>query len=108
MPRGQVLSPLILAYALLSPWSETARAETPIGVNRDWYLNPKVDAIIDETKHPKKQDALIASAHEAVVDDAALLGVVHGTNAQALSPGITNFIQAQHWFQDLTTIDAKR
>jgi peptide/nickel transport system substrate-binding protein len=30
MPRGQVLSPLILACALLSPWSGTARAETVV------------------------------------------------------------------------------
>jgi peptide/nickel transport system substrate-binding protein len=30
MPRGQVLSPLILVCALLSPWSGTARAETVV------------------------------------------------------------------------------
>jgi peptide/nickel transport system substrate-binding protein len=38
------------------------------------------------------------------VDDAALVWVVHDTNPHALSPRIKKFVQAQHWFQDLTTI----
>ena len=79
----------------------------PVGVNWGWYSNPKVDAVIDEAKRtfdPKKQDELIAKAHEMVVDDAVLVWVVHDTNPHALSPKIKSFVQAQHWFQDLTTI----
>jgi peptide/nickel transport system substrate-binding protein len=79
----------------------------PVGVNWGWYSNPKVDAIIDEAKRtfdPKKQDGLLAQAHSAVVDDAVLVWVVHDTNPHALSPKIKSFVQAQHWFQDLTTI----
>jgi peptide/nickel transport system substrate-binding protein len=79
----------------------------PIGVNWGWYSNPKVDAIIDEAKRtfdPKKQDELMAQAHQAVVDDAVMVWVVHDTNPHALSPKIKHFVQAQHWFQDLTTI----
>ena len=79
----------------------------PVGVNWGWYSNPKVDAIIDEAKRifdPAKQDELMAKAHEAVVDDAVLVWVVHDTNPHALSPKIKSFVQAQHWFQDLTTI----
>jgi peptide/nickel transport system substrate-binding protein len=79
----------------------------PVGVNWGWYANPKVDAIIDEAKRnfdPAKQDELMAKAHEAVVDDAVLVWVVHDTNPHALSPKIKSFVQAQHWFQDLTTI----
>jgi peptide/nickel transport system substrate-binding protein len=79
----------------------------PVGVNWGWYSNPKVDALIDETKRtfdPAKQDELMARAHEAVVDDAVLVWVVHDTNPHALSPKIKKFVQAQHWFQDLTTI----
>jgi len=79
----------------------------PVGVNWGWYANPKVDAIIDEAKRtfdPKKQDELRAQAHGAVVDDAVLVWVVHDTNPHALSPKIKSFVQAQHWFQDLTTI----
>jgi len=79
----------------------------PVGVNWGWYANPKVDAIIDEAKHtfdPAKQDELMAKAHELVVDDAVLVWVVHDTNPHALSPKIKSFVQAQHWFQDLTAI----
>jgi peptide/nickel transport system substrate-binding protein len=79
----------------------------PTGVNWGWYSNPKVDAIIDEAKRtfdPAKQDELMARAHEAVVDDAVLVWVVHDTNPHALSPKVKSFVQAQHWFQDLTTI----
>jgi peptide/nickel transport system substrate-binding protein len=79
----------------------------PTGVNWGFYANPKVDALIDEARRtfdPERQDELMARAHEAVVDDAALVWVVHDTNPHALSPRITDFTQAQHWFQDLTAI----
>ena len=77
----------------------------PVGVNWGGYKNPKVDALINEAKQtfdPAKQDELIAQAHALIVDDAALVWVVHDTNPHALSPKIKKFVQAQHWFQDLT------
>jgi peptide/nickel transport system substrate-binding protein len=79
----------------------------PVGVNWGFYQNPKVDALIDEAKRtfdPAKQDELMAKAHELIVDDAVLVWVVHDTNPHVLSPKIKKFVQAQHWFQDLTTI----
>ncbi len=79
----------------------------PVGVNWGFYSNPKVDALIDEAKRtfdPKKQDELMAEAHTLIVDDAVLVWVVHDTNPHALSPKVKTFVQAQHWFQDLTTI----
>jgi peptide/nickel transport system substrate-binding protein len=79
----------------------------PVGVNWGGYKNPKVDALITEAKQtfdPAKQDELIAQAHALVVDDAVLVWVVHDTNPHALSPKVKKFVQAQHWFQDLTTI----
>src|ERR1700730_14664319 len=79
----------------------------PVGVNWGGYKNPKVDALINEAKQtfdPTKQDALIAQAHGLIVDDAVLVWVVHDTNPHALSPKVKQFVQAQHWFQDLTTI----
>jgi peptide/nickel transport system substrate-binding protein len=82
----------------------------PVGVNWGYYANPKVDAIIDEAKQtfdPRKQDELMAQAHEMIVDDATLVWVVHDTNPHALSPKVKAFVQAQHWFQDLTTIGAE-
>ena len=84
-----------------------SRQAAPVGVNWGFYANPKVDAIIDEAKQtfdPKKQDELMAQAHSLIVDDAPLVWVVHDTNPHALSPKVKQFTQAQHWFQDLTTI----
>ncbi|MFX4670176.1 hypothetical protein ABTA80_19725, partial [Acinetobacter baumannii] len=63
--------------------------------------------LIDEAKQTfdsAKQDALLAQAHALIVDDAALVWVVHDTNPHALSPKVKTFVQAQHWFQDLTQI----
>jgi peptide/nickel transport system substrate-binding protein len=79
----------------------------PVGVNWGYYSNPKVDAVIDEAKRAfdvAKQDELMAKAHEMIVDDAVLVWVVHDTNPHVLSPKVKRFVQAQHWFQDLTTI----
>ncbi len=79
----------------------------PVGVNWSYYANPEVDRLIDEalaTFDATKQDALMARVHEKVVDDAVLIWVVHDTNPHALSPRVKSYIQAQHWFQDLTTI----
>ena len=39
-----------------------------------------------------------------IVDDATLVWVVHDTNPHALSHKVKKFVQAQHWFQDLTQI----
>ena len=79
----------------------------PVGVNWGGYKNPEVDSLIDQAKQnfdPAEQDRLLALAHAKIVDDAALVWVVHDTNPHALSPKVKKFVQAQHWFQDLTTI----
>ncbi|CAN5914449.1 ABC transporter substrate-binding protein [soil metagenome] len=79
----------------------------PVGVNWSYYTNPDVDALVNQaltTFDAAKQDALMAKVHEKVVDDAVLIWVVHDTNPHALSPKIKSYVQAQHWFQDLTTI----
>ena len=79
----------------------------PTGVNWSYYASPQVDALIDEalkTFDAARQDQLMARVHEKVVDDAVLIWVVHDTNPHALSPKIKSYVQAQHWFQDLTTL----
>lgn len=92
-------------YALIRFFD--SRQAAPVGVNWGFYSNPKVDALIDEAKRtfdPARQDALMAQVHAIVVDDAPLVWVVHDTNPHAMSPKVKSFVQAQHWFQDLTTI----
>ena len=79
----------------------------PVGVNWSYYKNDEVDRLVAESQNtfdPAKQDAIMARINEKVVDDAVLVWVVHDTNPHALSPKIKSYVQAQHWFQDLTTI----
>ncbi|MDQ7970541.1 MAG: ABC transporter substrate-binding protein [Oxalicibacterium faecigallinarum] len=84
-----------------------SRYVAPNGVNWGGYNNPKVDGWLDQIRTSfdvKKQDALLAQVHQTMVDDALMLWVVHDVNPHAISPKVKGFVQAQHWFQDLTTI----
>jgi peptide/nickel transport system substrate-binding protein len=79
----------------------------PVGVNWGWYANATMDKMIDEAKNTfdvAKQDQILAKIHEMYVNEALLVWVVHDTNPHAMTPKVKSFIQAQHWFQDLTTI----
>ncbi|MFH1556595.1 MAG: ABC transporter substrate-binding protein [Pseudomonadota bacterium] len=79
----------------------------PVGVNWSHYKNAEVDALCDQitaTFDPAEQDKLLAKVHEKVVDDAVQVWVVHDVYPHALSPKVKSYTQAQHWFQDLTTL----
>ena len=112
MNAGRGISAINLAYVTADPYLGLVRFEygkyqAPNGVNWGGYANPKVDEAIDRIRTTfvaKDQDALLAFIHQQMVDDALMLWVVHDTNPHALSPKVKQFVQAQHWFQDLTTI----
>ena len=76
-------------------------------MNWGGYSNPKVDGMLDKIRtsfDTKTQDGLLAKVHQTMVDESLMLWVVHDVNPHALSPKVKEFVQAQHWFQDLTTI----
>ncbi len=112
MNAGKGITAINLGYVTADPFYAITRFAdsqyvAPNGVNWGGYNNPKVDAAIDKirtTFDTKAQDALLAQVHQAMVDDAVMLWVVHDVNPHALSPKVKDFVQAQHWFQDLTTI----
>lgn len=112
MNAGKNITAINLGYVTADPFYAITRFAysgyvAPKGVNWGGYSNPKVDAAINKiqtTFDTKEQDALLASVHQNMVDDALMLWVVHDVNPHALSPKVKQFIQAQHWFQDLTTI----
>jgi len=74
------------------------------------FTGPEIgerNAAIDQirtTFDTRKQDGLLSFVHQTMVNDALMLWVVHDVNPHALSPKVKEFVQAQHWFQDLTTI----
>ncbi|HWK45522.1 MAG TPA: ABC transporter substrate-binding protein [Stellaceae bacterium] len=106
------ISGINLAYLTSDPFYAFARFldskyTAPSGVNWGWYKNDKIDALLTEARTTfdvAKQDELMARIDEIFVDEAQYIWVVHDVNPHALSPKITQFVQAQHWFQDLTTI----
>ena len=112
MSAGKGISAINLGYVTADPFYALTRFMdsryiAPNGVNWGNYSDPKVDATIDQirtTFDVKKQDALLSSIHQTMVDQALMLWVVHDTNPHVLSPKVKQFVQAQHWFQDLTTI----
>ena len=92
-------------YAILRFYD--SRQVAPNGVNWSHWKNAEVDALCDKVKaslDPAEQDKLLARIHEIVVDDAVQVWVVHDTNPHALSKKVKGYTQAQHWFQDLTTL----
>jgi peptide/nickel transport system substrate-binding protein len=92
-------------YAIIRFYS--SRQIAPVGVNWSHYSNPEVDRLCYQavaTFDTAEQDKLMARIHETVVDDAVQVWVVHDTNPHALSSHVHTYVQAQHWFQDLTTL----
>ncbi|MBC7376670.1 MAG: ABC transporter substrate-binding protein [Burkholderiaceae bacterium] len=112
MNAGKGITAINLGYVTADPFYALTRFAygkyvAPNGVNWGGYANPKVDDSIDKIRasfDTKVQDKLLASVHQQMVDDALMLWVVHDTNPHVLSPKVKQFVQAQHWFQDLTTI----
>jgi peptide/nickel transport system substrate-binding protein len=51
-----------------------------------------------------EQDTIMRRVHEKAVNEALWVLVVHHTNPRALGRGVGGHTQAQHWFQDLTTL----
>ncbi|TNC16113.1 ABC transporter substrate-binding protein [Methylobacterium terricola] len=92
-------------YAILRFYD--SKQVAPTGVNWSHYRNPEVDTLCDAVRasfDPAEQDKMVARIHEIVVDDAVQVWVVHDTNPHALSAKVKGYTQAQHWFQDLTTL----
>jgi peptide/nickel transport system substrate-binding protein len=112
MNAGKGITAINLAYVTADPFYGITRFAdsryiAPNGVNWGGYNDPKVDALLDKirtTFDAKVQDGLLAEVHQTMVDEALMLWVVHDTNPHVISPKVKEFVQAQHWFQDLTTI----
>jgi peptide/nickel transport system substrate-binding protein len=80
---------------------------SPRGVNWSHYRDADMDRLIDEATSnfdPAAVDRLMAQVHQKAVDEALLVFVVHDTNPHAASRNVRGYKQAQHWFQDLTTL----
>ena len=112
MNAGKGITAINLGYVTADPFYAITRFAdsryvAPNGVNWGGFNDPKVDALLDKVRttfDAKTQDGLLAQVHQTMIDEALMLWVVHDTNPHAMSPKVKEFVQAQHWFQDLTTI----
>jgi peptide/nickel transport system substrate-binding protein len=79
----------------------------PTSVNYAHYRDADMDRMLDAATSSfdaAEQDAIMRRVHEKVVNEALWVFVVHDTNPHALGRGARTYTQAQHWFQDLTTL----
>jgi peptide/nickel transport system substrate-binding protein len=112
MNAGKGITAINLGYVTADPFYALTRFVdsryiAPNGVNWGGFVDARTDGMLDQirtTFDTKKQDALLAGIHQTMVDQALMLWVVHDVNPHALSPKVKQFVQAQHWFQDLTTL----
>lgn len=101
-----------VAYVTSDPLYALARfyhssQVAPRGVNWSHYADAETDALLDAAANSfdvAEQDRLYAKVHERVVDQALQIWVVHDLNPIALGRRVQGYTQAQHWFQDLTTL----
>lgn len=79
----------------------------PAGPNWGHYAHPDSEKLVERIFNefdPKKQMALLIELHELLGREAMMIFVVHDLNPRAMSPKVQGFVQAQSWFQDLTTV----
>ena len=79
----------------------------PAGPNWGHYATPESEKLSSEIFvefDPAKRLILLKELHELLGKEAMMIFVVHDLNPRAMSPKVKGFVQAQSWFQDLTTI----
>ncbi len=111
-PTSRGCTAINFSYGAFDPYSAFTRLlksslASPAGANWGFYDDPAMDALFEQvytTFDPAKQDALLRTIHEKVVNEALFLFAAHDLNPRALSPKVQGFVQAQSWFQDLTPI----
>ena len=82
-------------------------SKTPTSSNWAHWSNARFDAIMDEvaqTFEIAEMEALLAEAHEVLVDESPWLWIVHDLNPRAFSPNVDGFRPAQSWMQDFTSV----
>lgn len=83
---------------------------SPAGANWGHFYSEQTEKLVGEIFNEfdeVKRLALLTKLHEVESEMALMIYVVHDINPRALSPKIKGFVQAQHWFQDMTPISVE-
>ena len=87
-----------------------SRLVAPKGTNWGYYESAEADGLIDQIRSEfdtAKQLEAIQKLHEHYVNNALFLFVAHDVGPRALAPNVKGFVQAQNWFQDLTSVSVE-
>jgi len=108
--RGAVA--LNYSYFIQDPFTAFTRhvqsdLVAPKGTNWGYYSDKAMDALLQKAKTTfdvAAQNRVLQDIHARFVDEALFIDVTHDVNPRAMSAKVKGFVQAQNWFQDLTTI----
>jgi peptide/nickel transport system substrate-binding protein len=109
MEEGQ--SAYWMSWGMTTPiWVEVpthSKWFAPNGSNVGWYTNDEVDGILDaalsETDDAKRF-ALYKKAHDRVMDDAAIVPIVHDSTPYVMQPYVKGYVHAPQNWQDFRTV----
>ena len=79
----------------------------PKGTNWGHYNSKEMDGLLTQAKlafDPREQTLALQKIHEKIVAEDLFLDVTHDVNARAMSAKVKGFVQAQNWFQNLSSI----
>jgi peptide/nickel transport system substrate-binding protein len=108
--RGAVA--LNYSYFIQDPFTAFTRhvqseLVAPKGTNWGYYSDKAMDALLLKAKTTfdvPAQNKVLQDIHAKFVDEALFIDITHDVNPRAMSAKVKGFVQAQNWFQDLTTI----
>ena len=84
-----------------------SKNQTPNGSNTGWYSNPQVDALIDQAVSAvtdEEANNLWRQAHQLIMEDAAIIPVVHDLNPMVYRPEVKGFILPPQWWFSFSTV----
>lgn len=109
MKEGQ--SAYWMSWGMTTPiWVEVishSKWFAPNGSNVGWYNNPEVDKVLDDALvelDDDKRYELYKKAHDMVMDDAAIVPLVHDSTPYVMRPNIKGYVHAPQNWQDLRTV----
>lgn len=79
----------------------------PNGSNVNWYQNDEVDALLDQAlveMDDAGRDALYKQAHDLMMQDAAMVPIVHDSTPYIMAPYVKGYVHAPQNWQDFRTV----
>mgnify|MGYP001025390810 FL=1 len=103
-----------MSWGMTTPlWVEVvghSKWHPPEGTNVGWYQSEEVDALLDGALveiDDAERESLYAEANRVMMEDAALLPIVHGKTPVLLGPNVEGYVAAPQNWRDYRTIELR-